>query len=157
MSHIHLTTFIKAPIERVFDLSRSITLHKLSTAKTDEKAIAGVTSGLIGKDESVTWQAKHLFKTRQFTSKITEMQTPLLFIDEMIKGDFKNFRHQHHFKKVENGTIMIDLVDFESPYAVLGKIVNSVFLKKYIETFLLKRNNTIKEYAETGKWKVTLN
>ena len=157
MSHIHLTTFIKAPIERVFDLSRSITLHKVSTSKTGEKAIAGVTSGLISKDETVTWQAKHLFKTRQFTSKITEMQSPLLFIDEMINGDFKNFRHQHHFKKVENGTIMIDLVDFESPYAVLGKIVNSIFLKKYIETFLIKRNTTIKEYAETGKWKVILN
>ena len=157
MSHIHLTTFIKAPIERVFDLSRSITLHKVSTSKTGEKAIAGVTSGLISKDETVTWQAKHLFKTRQFTSKITEMQSPLLFIDEMINGDFKNFRHQHHFKKVENGTIMIDLVDFESPYAVLGKIVNSIFLKKYIETFLVKRNTTIKEYAETGKWKVILN
>jgi len=157
MSHIHLTTFIKAPIERVFDLSRSITLHKVSTSKTDEKAIAGVTSGLISKDETVTWQAKHLFKTRQFTSKITEMQSPLLFIDEMINGDFKNFRHQHHFKKVENGTIMIDLVDFESPYAVLGKIVNSIFLKKYMETFLVKRNTTIKEYAETGKWKVILN
>jgi len=157
MSHIHLTTFIKAPIERVFDLSRSITLHKVSTSKTDEKAIAGVTSGLISKDETVTWQAKHLFKTRQFTSKITEMQSPLLFIDEMIKGDFKNFRHQHHFKKVENGTIMIDLVDFESPYAALGKIVNSIFLKKYIEAFLVKRNTTIKEYAETGKWKVILN
>ena len=157
MSHIHLTTFIKAPIERVFDLSRSITLHKVSTSKTDEKAIAGVTSGLISKDETVTWQAKHLFKTRQFTSKITEMQSPLLFIDEMIKGDFKNFRHQHHFKKVENGTIMIDLVDFESPYAALGKIVNSVFLKKYIEAFLVKRNTTLKEYAETGKWKVILN
>ena len=157
MSHIHLTTFIKAPIERVFDLSRSITLHKVSTSKTDEKAIAGVTSGLISKDETVTWQAKHLFKTRQFTSKITEMQSPLLFIDEMVKGDFKNFRHQHHFKKVENGTIMIDLVDFESPYAALGKIVNSIFLKKYIEAFLVKRNTTIKEYAETGKWKVILN
>jgi len=157
MSHIHLTTFIKAPIERVFDLSRSITLHKVSTSTSGEKAIAGVTSGLISKDETVTWQAKHLFKTRQFTSKITEMQSPLLFIDEMINGDFKNFRHQHHFKKVENGTIMIDLVDFESPYAVLGKIVNSIFLKKYIETFLIKRNTTIKEYAETGKWKVILN
>jgi len=157
MSHIHLTTFIKAPIERVFDLSRSITLHKVSTSKTDERAIAGVTSGLISKDETVTWQAKHLFKTRQFTSKITEMHSPLLFVDEMIKGDFKNFRHQHHFKKVENGTIMIDLVDFESPYAVLGKIVNSIFLKKYIESFLVKRNITIKEYAETGKWKVILN
>jgi ligand-binding SRPBCC domain-containing protein len=139
MSHIHLTTFIKAPIERVFDLSRSITLHKVSTSKTGEKAIAGVTSGLISKDETVTWQAKHLFKTRQFTSKIMEMQSPILFIDKMINGDFKNFTHQHHFKKVENGTIMIDLVDFESPYTVLGKIVNSIFLKKYLETFLVKR------------------
>lgn len=157
MSHIHLTTFIKAPVERVFDLSRSITLHKISTAKTGEKAIAGVTSGLIGKDETVTWQAKHLYKTRQFTSKITEMQLPLLFVDEMIKGDFKNFRHQHHFKKVENGTIMIDTVDFESPYGVLGKVVNSIFLKKYIEKFLLQRNSMIKEYAESGKWKVILN
>jgi ligand-binding SRPBCC domain-containing protein len=157
MSHIHLTTFINAPIERVFDLSRSITLHKITTSKTGEKAIAGVTSGLISKNETVTWQAKHLYKTRQFTSKITEMQSPLLFIDEMIKGDFKNFSHQHHFKKVENGTIMIDLIDFESPYAVLGKIVDGIFLKNYIEKFLLERNSIIKEYAETGKWKVILN
>ena len=42
--HIHLTTLITAPIERVFDLSRSINLHKISTAHTGEKAIAGVTS-----------------------------------------------------------------------------------------------------------------
>ena len=76
MTSIHLTTFIKAPVKRVFDLSRSISLHKISTALTKEKAIAGVTSGLISKGETVTWQAKHLFKTRQFTSKIMEMQSP---------------------------------------------------------------------------------
>ena len=157
MSHIHLTTFIKAPVERIFDLSRSIALHKISTAGTNEKAIAGTTSGLLGKGESVTWQAKHLFKIRQFTSKITEMQSPVLFVDEMTKGDFKSFRHGHHFKKVDNGTIMIDLVDFESPYGVLGKAVNSLFLKKYMENFLQKRNSIIKEYAESTKWKVILN
>ncbi len=157
MSHIHLTTFIKAPAERIFDLSRSIALHKISTAGTDEKVIAGITSGLIGKDESVTWQAKHLFKIRHFTSKITEMQSPVLFVDEMTKGDFKSFRHEHHFKKVDNGAIMIDLIDFESPYGVLGKAVNSLFLKKYMENFLQKRNSIIKEYAESTKWKVILN
>lgn len=156
MSKIHLTTFIAAPIERVFNLSRSITLHKISTAHTNEKAIAGVTSGLINKDETVTWQAKHLFKTRQHTSKITDMQSPDSFTDEMIKGDFKNFKHQHHFKQIDNGTIMIDIVDFESPYGSLGKFFNAVYLKKYIEKFLIKRNDIIKHYAETEKWKVIL-
>ena len=156
MSKIHLTTFIAAPIERVFNLSRSITLHKISTAHTIEKAIAGVTSGLINKDETVTWKAKHLFKTRQHTSKITDMQSPDSFTDEMIKGDFKNFKHQHHFKQIDNGTIMIDIVDFESPYGSLGKFFNAVYLKKYIEKFLIKRNDIIKHYAETEKWKVIL-
>ena len=157
MPHIHLTTFIKAPAKRIFDLSRSISLHKISTAHTQEKAIAGVTSGLINKDETVTWQAKHLFKTRQFTSKIMEMQSPLFFEDEMIQGDFKSFKHQHHFKQVDNGTIMIDLVDFESPYGALGKLVNKFYMKRYIENLLVKRNKVIQEYAETEKWRAIIN
>jgi ligand-binding SRPBCC domain-containing protein len=157
MPHIHLTTFIKAPIKRVFDLSRSISLHKISTAHTNEKAIAGTTSGLINKGETVTWQAKHLFKVRQFTSKIMAMESPVSFTDEMIQGDFKSFAHQHHFKQASNGTIMIDLVDFESPYGILGEVVNKLYLKNYLEGLLVKRNKIIKEYAETEKWKAILN
>lgn len=157
ISSIHLTTFIASPTKIVFDLSRSINLHKISTAHTNEIAIAGVTNGLINKNETVTWQAKHLFKTRQFTSKITDMQSPVFFVDEMTKGDFKNFKHQHHFKEVKNGTIMIDVIHFESPYGILGRIVNKIYLKKYLETLLLKRNKVIKDYAETEKWKVILN
>ncbi len=157
MAKIHLTTFIAAPAERVFNLSRSIDLHKISTEGTNEKAIDGVTSGLINKNETVTWQAKHLFKKRLFSSLIVDMNEPVYFADKMIDGDFKTFSHEHHFKQVENGTIMIDLVNFESPYGGLGKFVNKVYLKKYIEKLLLKRNAVIKEYAETEKWKAILN
>ena len=157
MPHIHLTTFIAAPAERVFNLSRSIDLHKISTRGTQEEAIAGTISGLINKDETVTWRARHLFKTRLFTSSIPEMEAPVYFKDEMVKGDFKSFVHEHHVKPVENGTIMIDLVDFESPFGTLGRIFNKLYLKRYIEKFLLKRNAVIKEYAETQKWKAILN
>ena len=156
MPEIHLTSFIKAPIERVFDLSRSINLHQISTADTNEKAVAGILSGLINKNETVTWQAKHLLKTRRFTSKITEMQKPDFFTDEMIMGDFKTFNHKHHFKSANNGTIMIDMINFETPYGVIGKIANKFFLKTYIEKFLTKRNAVIKDYAETQKWKAIL-
>jgi ligand-binding SRPBCC domain-containing protein len=157
MSSIHLTTFITAPVERVFDLSRSINLHQISTMQTNEKAIAGTINGLININETVTWQAKHLFKTRLHTSRITAMQKPDLFTDEMIKGDFKSFRHEHHFKQVENGTIMIDLLTFESPYGIIGKLVNKFYLKNYLQQLIEKRNIVIKEYAETGKWKAILN
>lgn len=156
MPNIHLTSFIAAPIERVFDLSRSINLHQISTASTNEKAIAGVMHGLINKNETVTWQAKHLFKNRQFTTKVTAMQSPDFFTDEMIKGDFKTFNHEHYFKAVENGTIVIDKINFESPYGIIGKMANSIFLTSYLEKFLTKRNAVIKDYAETQKWKAIL-
>jgi ligand-binding SRPBCC domain-containing protein len=157
MPQIHLTSFIAAPIERVFDLSRSINLHRISAAATNEKAISGVMNGLISKNETVTWQAKHLFKIRQFTAKITEMKSPDLFVDEMISGDFKSFYHEHHFKTAANGTIMIDILNFETPYGAFGKIVNMLFLRSYLENFLIKRNEVIKDYAETQKWKAILN
>lgn len=157
MSSIHLTTFIAAPAERVFDLSRSISLHKISTAHTHEKVIGGVMSGLIKEGETVTWQAKHLYKERKFTAKVTEMNRPLFFTDEMIKGDLKSFRHQHHFKSIDNGTIMIDLVEFESLYGSIGKWFSNFYLKNYLEKLLLHRNKVIKEYAESTKWKAMLN
>jgi ligand-binding SRPBCC domain-containing protein len=156
MPQIHITTFIAAPIERVFDLGRSINLHQVSTASTGEKAIAGVLNGLIGLHETVTWQARHLFKTRQFTSRISAMQPPHFFVDEMVKGDFKSFYHEHHFKATENGTILIDKINFETPYGVFGKMASRLFLTSYLRKFLEKRNAVIKDYAESQKWKAIL-
>src|ERR1700755_3107895 len=108
MPLIHLTTFIAAPIERVFDLSRNVQLHKESMIHHKEEAVAGTRFGLIEKDESVTWKAKHLFKTRLLKTRITEMKKPMIFVDEQSQGDFKMMRHEHHFKQCDNGTIMID-------------------------------------------------
>lgn len=157
MPIIHLTTFIEAPVDRVFDLSRSIDLHKRSMKHTGEEAIAGTISGLINLNESVTWKAKHLGRKRVLQSKITVFEKPLLFTDEMEKGDFKSMKHEHHFKPVANGTIMVDLIYFESPYGVIGKLINKVFLTKYLNRLIEQRNAVIKEYAETEKWKLILN
>ncbi len=109
-------------------------------------------NGLINEGETVTWQARHLYKERKFTSKITAMNRPVHFTDEMIAGDFKSFRHDHHFKAANNGTIMIDVVEMECPYGIIGQLMNTLYLRNYIEQLLLKRNEVIKEYAETKKW-----
>lgn len=85
MSTIHLTTIIKSDIHKVFDLSRNIDLHQKSTSKTNEKAIAGRTSGMIELNETVTWKTKHLGFYQTHTSKIVEMKKPYQFTDVMLK------------------------------------------------------------------------
>ena len=156
MPIIHLTTFIAAPVNVVFDLSRHIGVHKESMSKFKEEAVAGIRFGLIEKDETVTWKAKHLFKNRFLRSKITAMTKPDMFTDEQVQGDFKMMKHEHHFKPCENGTIVIDLFHFESPYGMLGQWFNSLYLTNYLKRLLEQRNKTIKEFAETGKWKKLL-
>jgi ligand-binding SRPBCC domain-containing protein len=157
MPTIHLTTFIAAPVERVFDLSRSIDVHKKSMAHTNEEAVAGTVSGLIQEDETVTWKAKHLGRMRIMKVKISNMLAPQSFTDEMVKGDFKQMKHEHHFKPIQNGTLMIDLFSFEAPYGKAGIIANYLFLQRYMRKLLERRNQIIKEFAESDKWKFLLN
>ncbi|NII24574.1 SRPBCC family protein [Pseudoflavitalea sp. X16] len=156
MPTIHLTTFIAAPVERVFNLSRSIELHKKAMTHTGEQAVAGTTMGLIGLHETVTWKAKHLYKIRIMKVKVTAMEQPFSFTDEMVEGAFKSMKHEHHFKPIENGTLAIDIFSFETPYGAIGKMINTFYLRKYMEQLLELRNKVIREYAESDKWKFIL-
>lgn len=153
MPIIELETLINSnKIEVVFDLIRSIDLHKISTAKSKEEAIAGKVSGLISLGETVTWKAKHLGFTQELTSIITDFKKPTFFVDEMQKGVFKSFRHEHYLE-LKDGKVMVkDVFKYQSPLGVLGKIADFLFLKKYMKNFLLERNLVIKEYAESDKW-----
>jgi len=153
MPVIHLTTFIEAPIERVFDLSRNVELHKESMKHYKEEAVAGTRFGLIEKEESVTWKARHFFRTRILKIRMSEMEKPIRFIDEQSQGSFKEMKHEHFFKPCENGTIMIDFFHYEFPYGAMGKWFNSLYLTGYIKKLLRQRHDAIKEYAESSKWK----
>ena len=124
--------------------------------KYQEQAVAGTTMGLIELDETVTWKARHLLRTRILQVKITAMERPYSFTGEMKKGDFKRMKHEHHFKQVDNGTLMIDLFSYDPPYGGLGRLVDSIYLFPYLEKLLDQRNRFIKEYAEGPKWKQLL-
>jgi ligand-binding SRPBCC domain-containing protein len=157
MTEIYLETFINAPVDVCFNLSRSIDLHKISLQHTNEKAIDGRTSGLIEKGEFVTWQAKHFGVNQTLTVKITEMNPPVYFCDEMIKGAFKTMRHEHFFERKENETLMSDKFVYEVPYLVFGQIFDTLILENYMKRLLKTRNQTIKRIAESGEWKKLIN
>lgn len=148
MPKIVLETVINAPAGIVFDLARSIDLHKISTAHTKEEAIAGKTSGLIGMGESVTWRARHFGLTQKLTSKITAFEMPVHFTDEMVSGAFSSFRHEHHFKETNGVTLMTDIFTYKSPLGLLGSVADVLFLKQYMLELLAERNRIVKQYAE---------
>lgn len=156
MPKIELITEIKSTPEICFDLSRSIDLHQISTARTNEKAIAGRTSGLIKLNETVTWQATHFGIRQKLSSKITAFDRPNFFVDEQINGAFKSFVHEHRFEKMGDTVFMKETFDFQSPLGLIGKIFNSLVLTRYMTKLLSERNRVIKDYAESEKWKEML-
>jgi ligand-binding SRPBCC domain-containing protein len=151
---IELTTEIAAPRERCFDLARSIDLHLLSTQGTGEKAVAGVTSGLIGLGQDVTWQGRHLGFRITHQSRITQYRRPDHFQDRMVNGRFRYFCHDHHFEQTgPENTRMRDFLEFEAPMGFLGRIVEKTVLRAHLRGLLERRNECIKRVAESDDWK----
>jgi ligand-binding SRPBCC domain-containing protein len=150
---IELTTEVHAPIQRTFDLARSVELHMESTAQTGESAVAGVTSGLMGLGDEVTWRARHFGIWQHLTSRITAFEKPFHFRDSMVRGAFRRFDHDHFFTQQGDITVMRDLFDFQSPLGILGCIADRLFLIEYMRRFLLTRQAMIKTIAETEQWR----
>ena len=150
MPVIKVETRIRAPIELCFDLSRDIDLHMQSTALTGEVAVAGVTKGLIGPDEEVTWQATHFGVRQKLTSRITAFNRPFHFRDSQVKGAFSRFDHDHFFEELSGITLMRDVFDYDCPLGFLGRLADRLFLAKYMKSFLGQRNEVIRAAAEAG-------
>lgn len=150
MQIIHLETAIAAPPERCFLLSLNVDLHKASTAQTSERATAGVTSGIIGPDQTVTWQARHFGFMLTHESLISHYDSPRYFQDAMQRGAFKSFVHDHYFDLQSDGTTrMRDDLRFAAPLGPLGSIAEILVLRRYLTRFLMERNDLIRSVAES--------
>jgi ligand-binding SRPBCC domain-containing protein len=152
MPVIHLETVISAPRERVFDLARSIDAHQDTAEHTGERAIAGVTSGLLGADQEVTWEARHLGVKQRLRVKMTKFDRPSHFQDRMVEGAFRQMTHDHSFEARGDQTVMTDRFEFSSRLGVLGRFVDRVFLESYMRRFIQKRNAILKRTAESDDW-----
>jgi ligand-binding SRPBCC domain-containing protein len=158
MPTIELITRIRAPRERCFDLSRSVEIHVSSTQETGERAVGGVTTGLLGPGQEVTWSARHFGVRQRLTSRITAFDRPAHFRDSMVAGAFRRFDHDHFFEARggEEVTEMREVFDFESPLGPLGRIADALVLTRYLRGFLERRNEVIKRSAESDEWRALL-
>lgn len=149
-------TTINAPIERCFDLARSVEVHLAGNVHWGEQAVAaaGVTSGLVGLSQRVTWRAKHFAIWQTLTSEITAMEPPVYFQDVMIRGAFRSMRHDHFFRSLPSGeTEMKDVFCFAAPIPLFGLVTEALVLRRYMRSLLQERNTAIKQIAESPEWR----
>lgn len=148
MSSFVIVTYIAAPVDQCFALSLSIDAHTGSMEQASERAVAGVTSGQIAYGETVTWSARHFGIRFRLTSKITEYEYPTRFVDEQISGPFKRWWHEHEFIADGKLTRMIDRIEFDAPFGVLGRIAERVVLDRYMKRLIGRRNQWLKRELE---------
>lgn len=153
MPKIELNATVTAPPERLFDLSRSVDVHVVSTSKTNERAIGGVTSGLMELHDEVTWSARHLGWRWRLTSRITAFDRPHHFRDSMVRGVFRGFDHDHWFETNGQFTRVREVFDFASPLGPLGHMANWLLVTRHMRRFLAARLRVVCELAESDDWR----
>jgi ligand-binding SRPBCC domain-containing protein len=155
MVRLEEVTVIRAPIERCFDLARSVEVHLAHNVHSGEVALAigGVTSGLIGLRQRVTWRGRHFGAWHQLTSEIMAMDRPTYFQDTMIRGAFRSMQHDHFLKSLSSDeTEMRDVFCFAAPLGILGRLAELAVLRSYMQALLRERNAVIRQIGESPAW-----
>jgi hypothetical protein len=149
------TTLIGSPIDRVFDLSRSVEVHLLANVHGNEQALAigGITTGLLDLGQKVTWRAKHFGFWHNLTSEVTAMEPPSYFQVTMVKGIFRLMQADHLLRSLPSGvTELKDIFVIAAPLPILGPIAEALFLRRYMMALNRERNAVIKQLAESDDW-----
>lgn len=153
METIRLETWINAPVERCFQLSLSVDLHVASAAYARERAIEGVTSGMIRQGDSVTFEGRHFGHRRQYTTKLELLRTNSFIRMVMTKSSFRHFEHDRHFAAMDDGTRIRDEVGYVVPWSFLGSLISRLYLRERLARMFSERNAFLKRVAESNDWR----
>lgn len=145
MPTIVLTTEIPSSPEACFAASLSVDAHTASMRRSGERAVGGVTTGVMGLGDTVTWRARHFGVPFRMTSRISAHDAPGRFVDEQVAGPFRRWWHEHRFEPAPGGTLMTDTVEYASPAGPLGRLVDRVVLTRYMTRLLSTRNRWLAE------------
>lgn len=151
MTEIYLKTLLPAPIETAFDAARNLKLHMDAMKHTAEKMIIGPSHFLAERGDEITWQARHFGIVQQLSVRITAMDFPYAFTDEMTKGAFKTMKHEHRFSMDQDRVLMEDFFSYEAPYGIVGRIFDRLVLKRYMTQLLTLRNTTLLQFLSESK------
>ena len=81
----------------------------------------------------------------EWVTEITHVKDKSFFVDEQRKGPYTMWHHEHHFKEVEGGVEMTDIVSYIIPFGFLGKLVEPFLVKPKLEEIFAYRFKIVEE------------
>lgn len=130
-------------------MARDIALHQRTMARTNERAVAGRTEGLIAPGEWVAFEAQVMGIRVRLTSEVSQSgwQPPERFVDEQVAGPFRHFRHEHLFEPAGRGTRMTDSWEHELRWGLAGRIVDRLVVGRLMRRLLRDRADALARIA----------
>jgi len=119
-------------------------LEIITPEQIDLKIINTTSPNIVQGQE--TWCSGKIIAKRRMSwhSKITFLKR-YEYVDEMLAGPFKKWRHLHKFQNIdEKLTEVIDEIEFELPYGMLGKLLEGYSYKQLQKTFEHRKTATVK-------------
>lgn len=102
--------------------------------------------------QMITYKVKPLLGIPMFwLTEITHVEPLKMFVDEQRKGPYKLWHHQHHFKTIDGGVEMTDIVHYALPFGPLGRIVHPIIVKTQLDKIFNYRYLKVQELF--GVWK----
>ena len=148
MTTFEITTPVAAPPEVCFDLARDVAFHARSLAHTGERIVHQPDHALLELGDEVEFEGRHLGVRQRLRARITAFDRPHGFRDEMTRGAFRVFVHDHRFDATPSGTRMRDRVRFDAPFGVVGRLAERAVLRRYLSRLIERRAREIRREAE---------
>ncbi|MBY0553545.1 TIGR01777 family oxidoreductase [bacterium] len=138
--------FIPYEIDKIFDFfSNHENLEKITPAilnfHTEKMSTARVELGTL-----IDYKLKIRGVPIRWRTLIDQWDRPVQFVDTQLKGPYKHWSHTHKFKKVKNGTLMIDEVRYKVPLSDIGNLVVGAFVEKDVNKIFAYRRQVIAKY-----------
>lgn len=140
--------WIAAAPEVCFDLCLDVSVHQDSAADTGERVIKGRTEGKLELGEEITFQGRHFGIDFNLSAKVTQLERPQCFVDEMVRGPFRSLWHEHRFEASSGGTTMVDEMRVSAPFGLIGWLAERILIQRHLSKFLEKRAEFVKQLAE---------
>ncbi len=81
-----------------------------------------------------------------WVTEITHVVEKKFFVDEQRYGPYSMWHHEHHFREIDGGIEMIDIVSYVPPFGLLGRIANSLFIGKQVRGIFDYRSQVLEKY-----------
>ena len=149
MTTIVIETFIAAPPEVCFDLALDVDAHAKSAAFSHERVVEpGRLTGVLQLGDLVTFEGRHFGFRQRFTTRITQLDRPRVFVDEMVRGAFQRLHHVHEFEERDGGTLMRDTLEWQAwGFGFL--------LKRHMRWFVTTKQLALREIAEDSRGRLS--